>query len=62
MDLLSIESLKRKYNSMVNLSTFTSNKIILSRIVVVDYITKFVIKFCQFQNAQFFLWLVEVYA
>ena len=40
----SIEDIRRKCNLMVNLSKFTTNKKILSKIITLGYNTKFVIK------------------
>lgn len=35
--LISMNDISRKYNSMVNLAKFLSNKNILSRIITIDY-------------------------
>ena len=32
-----MKNIRKKYNSMIDLSKFTSNKKILSKIVVIDY-------------------------
>ena len=45
----SIEDIKRNCNPMVDLSKFISNKKIFSEIVILDYITKFVVKICPTQ-------------
>ena len=44
-NVASMENIRRRYNSMMDLSKFTSNKKILSKVVILGY-NQFVAKLC----------------